>query len=685
MGEDPQKKKKKKNQVPFRLNILFIIVFLLFSTLILRLGVVQIVQGEDYKAEANETQKVTSKQEAARGKMYGTNGELLVDNKSKYAITYTRPKGTDNEELLKLARKLTKYIHLDTDKVTKRDEEDYWILTHPNIYDEKLSPAEKQKYKDDKDNKAYQVVLERITDKDLKQLDKQDMQVIAIWRELTQSMDLTPHYVKKGLDDKTVARIGEHLDSLPGINLTVAPTRVYPHGHEFYLGSVGSIQEGELDRYLVRGYNRNDQVGTSNLEQYYEDVLNGTATKTEYTVGANGKVTGDPKRIEGHRGNDIELTINIKLQKKVNKILEDEARKATLYPGNHVNKVHGGGAYAVVVNPNTGGILAMGGKKYENGKIKDVASQTVHGAYAVGSTVKGATLLAGLENDIAPTGFVDKPITFKDNTSLKSWNKAGLGYVTRETALERSSNIYMAMIAAKMAGFQFQNGRTWHATYVPSPNSQKMIHAFEKLRNVYSQFGLGAKTGIDLPSEGDGYKGPIPPPYSPEIMRFAFGQYDTYTPISVAQYMSTIANGGNRMQLHFLKSIREPSKDGKPGKVVYKYEPHVLNHITMSDSELDIVHRGFYLVTHGSEGTARELGSLPYDIAGKTGTADVDLNHDGQLDSRDTVNELFTGYAPYNDPEVVVSVLVTGDDNGKHYIETAKKVFEAYFDLKKKD
>lgn len=674
MGKEPQKKKKKKkNQVPFRLNILFIIVFLLFSTLILRLGFVQIVQGEDYKAQASQTKKVTSKQDAARGKMYGTNGELLVDNKSKYAITYTRPKGTQNDELLKLAKKLTKYIHLDTDKVTKRDEEDYWILTHPNIYDEKLSPAEKKKYKDDKDNKAYKVVLKRITNKDLKQLDKQDMQVIAIWRELTQSMDLTPHYVKKGLDEKTVARIGEHLDSLPGIDLTVAPVRVYPHGHEFYLGHVGSIPEGDLDHYLVRGYNRNDQVGTSYLEQYYEDVLNGTATQTEYTVGQNGKVTGDPKRIEGHRGDDIELTINMELQKKVNKILEDGVRAAM--PGRpHLNS-----AYAVVMNPKTGGILTLAGRKYEDGHFKDVSDQTVNGSFAVGSTVKGATLLAGLETGNAPYGLVDKPVKYKGGGGFHSWQRAGLGYVTRETALERSSNIYMGLIGARLAGFQFQNGGSWLATHIPYPNSPKVVHAFEKLRNVYSQFGLGAKTGIDLPSEGDGYKGPIPPPQSGQILQFAIGQYDTYTPIMVAQYMSTIANGGNRMQLHLLKSIRKPAKDGKPGKVVYQYEPKVLDHITMSDDELKIVQRGFHLVTHGSQGTARLfVGELPYDVAGKTGTADVNLKNGGH-----TVNELFTGYAPYNDPEVVVSVVVPGDENGKDHLKIAAKVFKAYFDLKK--
>lgn len=239
-----------------------------------------------------------------------------------------------------------------------------------------------------------------------------------------------------------------------------------------------------------------------------------------------------------------------------------------------------------------------------------------------------------------------------------------------------------------MAGMKTKDvGYYYEVPTVFQPYSDSVVHAFRKLRHVYSQFGLGVQTGIDLPSEGLGYEGSIPPPNTGLLVRYAIGQYDTYTPIMLAQYFSTIANGGYRMQLHLLKSIREPAvKSDNVGEIVHQYQPDVLNHISMSDEALNTVQRGFWLVTHGGfHPTAEQLGAAPctqYQIAGKTGTADIDYNHDGDLTEIDTVNELFSGYAPADDPEVVVTVVVPGDEQGKHHIKIAGRVFQTYFELK---
>ena len=122
-----KKKKKKKTHIPFRLNMLFFIVFLLFSVLILRLGVVQIVYGEDYKREIERTEDVTVNNPVPRGKMYDTNGNIVVDNEPENAITYTN-NGASQEEMIEVAERLAKLIEKEPDKVTERDKKDFWIL-----------------------------------------------------------------------------------------------------------------------------------------------------------------------------------------------------------------------------------------------------------------------------------------------------------------------------------------------------------------------------------------------------------------------------------------------------------------------------------------------------------------------------------------------------------------------------
>ncbi|HEX7064623.1 MAG TPA: penicillin-binding protein 2, partial [Bacillales bacterium] len=534
------------------------------------------------------------------------------------------------------------------------------------------------------ENAAYELLLSKITEQDLSSIGKQEMQVVSIWRKLNQAMNLTPFIVKSGIKKEVFHRVGAHLDSLPGINLTVDSTRVYPKGHEFYLGSVGSIPRGKLDYYLVRGYNRNDEVGTSYLEQYYEDVLNGIPARMKYVKGNSENPLAEPERIEGRRGYDMVLTINIELQHKVEQILRDILREGMSLPGNpYLNS-----AYAVVANPNTGGILALAGTEYENGEFHDDSLKTVRGAFAIGSNIKGATVLAGYETDTIPGSINDKPIEFRRGNDFTSYPGNHIGWVDAVEALENSSNVYMGFIAANLADFTITNkGSHYLAKGLPLPGSPKLVSAFKSLRHIYSQFGLGVQTQIDLPREGLGFEGNIYNVQPGQIMRFAIGQFDTYTPIMLAQYMSTIANGGYRMQLHLLKSIREPAvKDGVEGKIVYQYEPNVLNHITMSEQALNVVHRGFWKVTHGSSiPTAPELGEPPYQkyrIAGKTGTADVN-----KPNGDSTVNELFTGYAPADDPEVVVSVIFPGDDTEGpdgmgHHVKAAGQIFQAYFQLK---
>lgn len=265
------KKKKNKSQLPFRLNILFFIIFLLFSSLIVQLGVVQILYGEDAQSEIDRTEHAVTKIPVPRGKMYDRNGKIIVDNEPLYSITYTPTKRISPVERLELATKLSKYITKNTKKVTTRDMKDYWILIHHEEAYNKLSEDENQTLTN---NEQYQTVLDRITEVELSKITKQEENVIAIKRELDQAFSLTPHVVKN--DNVTVqeyATVAVHLNELPGINVTTDWDRKYPFGFTYdqdmytfrnFIGSITSSDKGlpfdRLDYFLARGYSRNDRV-----------------------------------------------------------------------------------------------------------------------------------------------------------------------------------------------------------------------------------------------------------------------------------------------------------------------------------------------------------------------------------------------------------------------------------------
>ncbi|WP_085523355.1 peptidoglycan D,D-transpeptidase FtsI family protein [Tuberibacillus sp. Marseille-P3662] len=676
--DQEKEKKRKKNRLPFRLNILFLVVFVAFSLLIMRLGVVQIVQGEDYVRELEATQTVTAKMDATRGTMYDTNGDLLVGNDGKPAIYFIRHPGTTQDKTLKLAQKLHEYIDPNQemmDKITERDLKDYYILKHPEVKKEKLTTKEFN------GDNAYDLILKRVKMKAVKQaISPEEKQLIAIKRQFDASSNLTPHIIKKGLTDQEQALVGAHLDEFNGtIKLSLASKRKYPNGKKFFFGNVNKIPEAEIDEYLAKGYNRNDYIGTSFLERQYEDILRGVPTKLVYTTKDNDPV-GTPKRIEGRRGYDLQLTVNSKLQKKVEKIVKQQLQTARARSGNDELK----SAYAVAMNPNTGAILSMAGWRYNKDEHKLVPHSigTTTNGFEPGSAIKGATVSAGFQANALPGGsshaFVeDQPIKVPGTNDFSSYT-SGIASINTIGALEQSSNIYMGLIAANLAGFDYHDaGGVYDMTF---HTGEKFKEAYNIMKDVYAQFGLGVQTGVDVPSEGTGYDGGLPTEAG-SLLYYAIGQYDQYTPLQLAQYVSTIANDGYRMAPHFLKSVHMSNgQDGQLGKTLYSYEPQLMNKIKNSESDIKTVQKGLWQVTHGSHGTGNDLGAskyAKYRIAAKTGTAQVGQPGDGLY------NLTLAGYAPYNDPQIAVSVVIPEIQNDRHdNLKIGGKIIKAFFDMK---
>ncbi|MGG0740044.1 penicillin-binding protein 2 [Niallia taxi] len=682
---------KKKRTLPIRLNLIFFAVFLLFSALILRLGFVQIVYGDEYKRKLERTEDVTVDTSVPRGKIYDSTGKVIVDNSAKNAITYTNT-GVKSDEMLKTAETLAKYITKDTKKVTERDKQDYWIMKHPDEAEalvtdkEKTALAEKYTDSDEYNSEVYKLQLHRITEDELKSISKNDLEVLAIYREFASGYKMTPHIVKNDeVTDKEMAVVSENLTSLKGVDTTTDWDRSYAFGNTLrsVLGSVSSSEEGlpaeSLSYYLSKGYSLNDRVGKSYLELEYEDVLKGQKEKVRTQTDSDGKETTEVIT-EGKRGNDLVLAIDMELQQKVEDIIEKQLKSAKQMSGTKFLDR----AYVVLMNPNTGDVLTMAGKRLvtENGKTKvqDDALGNLTTSYNVGSVVKGATVLTGYKYGAISPGTVINDTTVKiGDTEKKSWTQ--MGPINDLTALMRSSNVYMFQTVMKIAG----------AHYVYGQPLSVDAEDFTKMRNAYAQYGLGIRTGIDLPNEQTGFKG-TDTSVPGKLLDIAIGQYDTYTNMQLAQYISTIANGGNRMEPHIVKEIRSPvSEEGELGAIVDSIEPKVLNTVDAKSEWIERVQTGFKMVAQSPKGTAYTyLSGKSYSPAAKTGTAEA--FYDGPQKSnyktlQEVMNLSLVSYAPSDNPEVAMAVLVPWAYNGsvdnKANLKIGEQVLDAYFDLKK--
>ncbi|CAM4289802.1 serine-type D-Ala-D-Ala carboxypeptidase [Bacillus manliponensis] len=403
-----QIRNKQKTQISPRLNILFLCVFLLFSFIVVQLGRVQIINGETYANELQKNDIVSIP--VPRGKIYDREGKIVVDNKSLRTITYTKSKGVNSEEVLKIAKDLANVLEIpekDINKVTEIDKKDFWMELNKDRTEAKISKHDIEKLKKQNivgkelDKKVENLRRDRITAEELEELTPQHLKVLTIKNKMNFGYQMTPQIIKEDATEQEYAIVSESLERFPGVDATVSWERNYENGTLFrsVLGRVTTSEEGlpqeHLDSYLVRGYDRNDRVGKSYIEQKYEGVLQGEKEEMKINTDKSGNIIQTETVSKGQSGNNLTLTIDIELQKKVEEIIEKNLRAF------ESSEPLMDRAFVVMMNPKSGQLLSMAGKKLvkENGKteVEDFALGNIITSYEMGSAVKGATLLTGYE------------------------------------------------------------------------------------------------------------------------------------------------------------------------------------------------------------------------------------------------------------------------------------------------
>jgi len=663
-----------------RISFIFGIIVFIFAIIVLRLGYLQIAQGSHYKQLIKNSENLTVNEAVPRGRILDRNGKVLVDNASKKAITYARGRKTSQSEVLKTAEKLSKLIKMDTDKITDRDKQDYWIQLHPNKA--KSLMKNEQVLLDDGNITQYEyddALYNKVGKNQINSLNDKDLQILAIYREMMSGSALDPQTIKnEDVSDEEYAAVSQKLSDMPGVNTTMDWDRKYPYGDTLrgIFGDVSTTKEGipkELtEQYLAKGYSRNDRVGKSYLEYQYDDILKGKKKEMKYTTDKSGEVIDSKVINPGSRGDDLVLSIDIDLQKKTEEYLEKQISKLRSEGAKDMDN-----ALIVVQNPNNGDILAMAGKQIDkNGDLTDYDIGTFTSQYAVGSSVKGGTLLAGYQNNAIKVGeeMIDEPLKFAGGLTKHSYfNQDGKVRIDDKEALMHSSNVYMFKTALKLAG----------SPYTPNMSLPTDItSAGQKLRKGLNQVGLGVKTGIDLPNETNGQIEPLtdnPGNY----LDLAIGQYDTYTPMQLSQYVSTIGNNGYRVQPHVGLEIRKATNKETLGPVKEKVKGQVLNKVNNTQNEVNEVQEGFKMAFNEKDGTGyQSFKDTEVPSAGKTGTAEV------FQDGEPRVNSTYIGYAPIKNPQLAFSIVYTNQPVPEPWLnggDLGRDVINYYFKEKSKD
>lgn len=574
---------------------------------------------------------------APRGRILDCNGKVLVDNIGIKTIYYNKIKGITKSKELEIAALLANILNVD--EATPDELKEYYLINNDDgkkliTSDEYKLYEERKITKEELDAKKRT----RITD-EMINYSSNEKKKAHIYAIMNKGYIYSKKIIASNVTEEEYAKIIE--SKIPGITGELTWDRIYLYNDTLknIFGRIGSITKETKEYYLNKKYELTDTVGISYLENVYEDYLRGK--KAKYKVGSDYTLT---KVNEEQKGNDLILSIDIDVQIKTDEILKDKLLLAKKYGNTEYFK----DSYALVSDPSTGSIKAISGIRLnDDNTFSDISLNNINKSYTIGSAVKGATIAVGYKYNLIEPGkyindscvkllFVPKKCSFKK-----------LGKVNDLTALSNSSNYYQYMIAIKLTG----------NTYTPNMKLNATKEHFKKYRDMLSSFGLGVKTGIDLPNEQTGIIGNTIA--DDLLLNLSIGQYDTYTPIEVLQYINSVATG-KRIKLSLMQEIKNDEK------TLLKNESEVLNDVDLDKESLDRIKEGMKLVL--SEGTGKFYVPQGLNFAGKTGTSEsfLDTNNDNLVDTA-TISSTFTGFYPADNPKFSIVVITpnVSHKNGK--------------------
>ena len=694
-----------------RFYIIIATVVLLAAACAVRLVDLQIVKGSEY-AEINNERLIRAYSVAApRGEILDNKGKPLVENRTGYSIRVQKIGLNDDElnRILYSAAKLAAEYGAETESSFPivKDENgksltfDFTIeenggtrpvegVKYPKTTekpDEKTSDAKETEDKtnagDSEEKRAEKLEAwkkdNKLTDfssaeeilgfyeKKYAVSSEYDSDTALAITAIRYAMDKASFSEKnsyklcRDVDMAVVQQIKEQYSDFPGIDVVIEPFRSFTKGTlaAHILGRTGRIYAEEYAEMKNDGYGINDMIGKDGLEKVLEKYLKGKDGYKSVEMSRGGGVTRILQDKEPKSGNYAKLTLDRDLQEATENALKEKISQA----------VGTGSGAAIAVNPKTGGVLAMASyptydlstfnedyDKLIKSKTKPLINRVLNGTYSPGSTFKPLTSVAALESGtITPDTYITDLGKY---TYYPSYQPTCLVY-SSSGATHGTINVSQA-IGVSCNYFFYDVGRRM---------------GIETLDQYASNFGLGQTTGIELPESTGILASPSNREsaggvwYPGDVLQAAIGQSDNlFTPAQLASYICTLLNKGKRYSLHLVDEV----VDYDTNEVVLKKEPEVLSDNPISDSTYNAVTDGMRrVVTSGTASAA--FASSKYKAAGKTGTAEVPDGAD---------NVLFVGFAPYDDPEIVVAVIIEHGASSSFSAGVAREIFDAYMQIK---
>ena len=679
------KRRMKQQDVNLRFNFLTVIVYFIGIILIVRLFNLQIVHGAEYRETSNTRLSRESTLEATRGDILDRSGNVLATTRTTFNISLYKTKSDDetlNKCILNLVNLLIKNkasypdnfpIGEDRKYKIKGDELKEWLAKY------KLEENTKEK-----DAAQYFIKKYKITNDTWEDARK----IIAIRYEITTKgySSTKSLEISKNVSRDVVAQISEKNTDYPGITITTDSERTYGYGNlaSHILGYIGSVSQEQYEnsKESDNPYENDDYVGKTGIEAMFEDYLRGKDGTEEIEMSVDGAVTGSTVTKDAIQGSSIVLTIDAKLQKVAEEALKNNINK--IKSGGFGKRYNAQGGSVVVLDVKSGQVLAMasnpdydpntwvgGISQNDYNKIKkenSLFNKSISGSYAPGSVFKMATAIAGLESGaisrtekINDVGRYTKYRDYQPVCWYYTDYHRGHGYLNVKGAIQHSCNYFFYETADRMG--------------------------IDKLDKYAKYFGLGTKTGIELPSETSGTLA------SPEVAKnagetwsagrtlsTAIGQsYNSFSPLQVAKYIAMVANGGEKIQPTIIKNIMNADGTEETSSYIRKYANKKLGLTDEDDSDISISKENIKIVQEGMKSVAQDAGGTAYnifknfeiEIGGKTGSAEAG----------NKVNAWFAGFAPYKDPEICVVVMVENGGHGNYTAEVVRDIIAEYFGM----
>ena len=667
-------------QINLRFNIITIIVYLIGIILIAQLFNLQIVNGESYREQSNTRLSRVTKIDSSRGSILDRSGTELAGIRVRNDIQLYKTNVSDEE------------LNTSILKLIKLFEEQQ--VTYPDTFPIKIDPYEytisdttltqwKNKYKINEDATAEETFNKFKEKYKISNTDNAEVRkIIAIryWITTTGYSTTKSITLAEDVNDTVVAQINERNNEFPGISIETNAVRTYNNG-SLAAHVIGYTRKISDEEYKAKKdvYDMDDIIGKTGIEALFEDYLKGTAGEKEVEMSVDGTITAENVTKNAISGSNIVLTIDANLQKVTEQALADCVEK--IKAGGFSQTYNAKGGAAVVMNVNTGEVLSMASyPSYEpqwfvgtlqadkwnymnDSQTHPLLNKTIQGTYEPGSTFKMVTAIAGLETGAITTKerINDTGIYKKYGIEMKCWYytsyRRGHGYLNVTQALQHSCNYFFYETGDRM-------GISTLAKYA--------LH-----------FGLGKKTGIELPSEKAGTVASKNINGLGDTLNAAIGQgNNSFTPIQIAKYISSIANGGTIVQPSIVKTIMNSDGTEVSPEEIRKYVNTKLgitdedDGIQISPESIQVAKEGMRMATSEAGGTAYNIfKNFKVEVAGKTGSAEAGTDEN----QNDLVNAWFVCFAPFENPEVAVVVMIENGGHGNYAAEVARDVLNQYF------